>query len=343
MSRNGKAAPTIRDVAKTADVALMTVSRVLNNHPSIRPTTRVKVEAAIAKLGYQQNDAARMMKGRRSKTIGLILPDLSDHFFASCAHMIQHVARDHGYMTLVVSSERNQELEMEQAQQMANRMVTGLLIVSSAGKLDGRLRKMQESGLVIVAFDRPMEGIEADAVVVENRTGAEEGTQHLIDHGHSRIACVGYDGEAYTIRERVAGFKGVMLANGLKPQVDLDLFTLDSVRNWLKKTMESKDRPTAVFALNHRIAGFFLRAFSEQGVNVPQDMAIVGFDDFELAEISRPAFTAIAQSPVEMARRAINLLMERIRETQAGMSFTPAKIVLPVKLIVRSSCGTHTS
>src|ERR1700761_9556812 len=110
MSKTESRNPTIREVAKLARVGLMTVSRVINDHPSVRPTTRKKVEAAIEQLGYQQNEAARLLKGQRAKIIGLIVPDLSDSFFAACAHTIQHIARAYGYMTLVVASERDSEL-----------------------------------------------------------------------------------------------------------------------------------------------------------------------------------------------------------------------------------------
>lgn len=341
MSKREKRAPTIREVAKLANVGLMTVSRVLNNHPSIRPTTRVKVEAAIAKLGYRQNEAARMMKGQRSRTIGLIVPDLSDQFFASCAHTIQHIAREHGYMTLVVSSERDAELEIEQAQLMSNRMLSGLLIVPSARAENKRLRQLQDAGLAIVALDRPLAGAETDAVVAENRVGAEEATQHLIEHGHRHIACVGYDEEAYTIQERITGFRSQMLAHGLEPRLVTGLDTLERAREWVSATMRMADRSTAVFALNHRTSGHLLRAFAEQGVRVPEDMAIIGFDDFDLSDITRPAFTAVAQSSVDLARRSIHLLLQRIREKHTGEPVPPAKIVLPAKLMIRESCGEH--
>src|ERR1700728_1930885 len=107
MTKHEGRRPTIRDVAKLARVGLMTVSRVINNHPSVRASTRKKVEAAIVQLGYRQNEAARLLKGQRAKLIGLIVPDLSDTFFASCAHTVQQIARANGYMTLVVSSERD--------------------------------------------------------------------------------------------------------------------------------------------------------------------------------------------------------------------------------------------
>jgi LacI family transcriptional regulator len=128
---NGKI-PTIKDVARLAKVGLMTVSRVINNHPSVRPSTKKKVLTAITQLGYQQNEAARLLKGQWAMTIGLIVPDLSDAFFASCAQIVQHIARDHGYMTLVAASERDADLEVQQAQLMATRKVSGLLIVPAS-------------------------------------------------------------------------------------------------------------------------------------------------------------------------------------------------------------------
>src|ERR1039457_3750996 len=201
MVKNVEHVPTIRDVAKVARVGLMTVSRVINNHPSVRASTRKKVEAAIVQLGYRQNEAARLLKGQRAKLIGLIVPDLSDTFFAWCAHTVQQIARANGYMTVVVSSERDAEFEFQEAELMASSKVAGLLVVTSTGRGDERMSELQSTGLAIVAFDRPLPGSDTDCVLVENRTGAEEATQHLIEHGHRRIVCIGYDEDTYTIRE----------------------------------------------------------------------------------------------------------------------------------------------
>ena len=233
MTKNEERIPTIRDVAKVARVGLMTVSRVINNHPSVRASTRKKVEAAIVQLGYRQNEAARLLKGQRAKLIGLIVPDLSDTFFASCAHTVQQIARANGYMTLVVSSERDAELEFQEAELMASRKVAGLLVVTSTSPGDERMSQLQNTGLAIVAFDRPLPGSDTDCVVVENRTGAEEATLHLIEHGHRNIVCVGYDEDTYTIRERVKGYTQQMNSSKLKPQVVFGLLTLDDVRLWL--------------------------------------------------------------------------------------------------------------
>jgi LacI family transcriptional regulator len=333
--------PTIREVAKLARVGLMTVSRVINQHPSVRPSTRKKVEAAIAQLGYQQNEAARLLKGQRAKMIGLIVPDLSDGFFATCAHTIQHIARLHGYMTLVVSSERDPDLEFQQAELMASRKVSGLLIVTSTKPGDTRLRELQDTGLAIVAFDRPLPGTDTDCVLVENRAGAEEAVAHLIEHGHRRIACIGYDETVFTIHERVQGYIHRMNASGYKPELGFKLLTLDDVRHWLAAALVAKDRPTAIFSINHRTSGYLLRALFEQKVRVPEDMALIGFDDFDLAGIVTPPLTTVSQSAVDLARRSMGLLLDGIKGAQSGYPSSPAKIMLPATLLIRGSCGYH--
>ena len=323
-----------------AGVGVMTVSRVLNDHPSIRPATRKKVEAAIAQLGYQQNEAARLLKGQRSKIIGLIVPDLSDVFFATCAHTVQHIARAHGYMTLVVASERDSNLEVEQAELMAKRMISGLLLVSSITKLDERMQRLQQLDLPMVAFDRPLVGLDTDSVLVENRAGTEEAIAHLVGHAHRKIACIGYDEEMYTIRERIEGYKNAMHNAGLKPQIATGLATAEDVRRWFDEVWSGKNRPSAVFALNHRISIYMLELLREKGIRIPEDVAMIGFDDFDLARVIQPPLTTVAQSPVELARRSMHLLLERIRHKREG-AYDSAKILLPARLIVRQSCGKH--
>lgn len=343
MSKRKSHTPTIREVAKLAHVGLMTVSRVINKHSSVRPSTRKKVEAAIAQLGYQQNEAARLLKGQRARLIGLIVPDLSDEFFASCAHTVQSIARQNGYMTLVVSSDRDADLEVQQAELMARRMIAGLLLVSSIEPDDTRMRTLQHLDLPIVAFDRPLRGLHTDAVLVENRAGAEMATRHLLGHGHQRVVCVGYDENTYTVRERVEGYKHAMHDAMLVPDIALGMLTLDHVRRWLGEVLPGKRPPTAIFSLNHRTSGFVLRALSDRGISMPEEIALVGFDDFELAAVLKPSLTTVAQSPVDLARRSMHLLLDRIRNHAIDGQYQPAKIILPVRLILRDSCGTHTA
>lgn len=316
----------------------MTVSRVINNHPHVRPGTLKKVNEAIAALGYQKNEAARLLKGQRAMLIGLIVPDLSDAFFAECAHTVQHLARSSGYMTLVAASDRDPELEMQQVELMAARKIAGLLIVSSTTGKQKRLQQLNAE-LAMVALDRPLPGVQTDAVVVENRAGAEEAVRHLIEHGHRSIACIGYDEEFYSVRERIEGYRSVIHAAGLPPITGFGLRTLDDVRAWVRRASRVKERPTAVFSLNHRTSTFLLEVFSESGIRIPEDLALVGFDDFDLAGVVNPPLTAVWQSPAELARRSMGLLLERIGHRKHSAEFTPAKILLPVRLKLRGSCG----
>jgi LacI family transcriptional regulator len=223
---------------------------------------------------------------------------------------------------------------------MAMRMISGLLLVSSIGQKDERLQKLQASDLPIVAFDRPLPGLNTDAVLVENRAGAEVATQHLLQHGHRRIACVGYDQDVYTIRERIEGYRQTMQGARLRPRIAIGMKTLDDVRAWLDEDLASKTRPTAIFSLNQRTSAFLLQALVERNIAIPKEMAMVGFDDFDLAPVLK--LTTVAQSPVELARRSIQLLLGSIRRNKTEEAHEPAKILLPVHLIVRGSCGGHT-
>jgi len=320
---------------------LMTVSRVINDHPSVRPKTRKKVQAAIEQLGYERNEAAGMLKGHRAMMIGLIVPDLSDIFFATCANTIEQLARDNGYMTLIVSSGHNAELEMEQAELMARRRLSGLLIITS-GKCDpARVEKLRASGLAVVAFDRPLDGVGTDAVLIENRAGAEDAVNHLIGHGHKRIACVGYDDGAYPVSERIKGYRNAMLSKGLQPELFMKIETFEAALEWLRAIGSKSVRPTALFSTSYRVSVHLLRALAELKIRIPDNMAMIGFDDFDLATLISPPLTTVGQSPVDLAKRAARLLFDRIVEIHAGTESAPAKIMLPATLIVRQSCGTH--
>jgi LacI family transcriptional regulator len=330
--------PTIIDVAREAKVGVMSVSRVINNHPSVKHSTRAKVMKAIAKIGYSPNDAARMLKGRRGRTIGLVVPDLSD-FFSSCFHAVQEVAIRHDYQTLVVATGRSVAVEEQQLESIQNR-VAGLLIVSSGS--DGRRLKMiQESGVPVVALDRPVAGVQADAVLVENREGAEQGVRHLIEHGHKKIACVGFDSGSYTVRERIEGYKLAMRNAGLEPILFTQVNSLEVMQALAQRWSAAKDRPTAVFSLKRISSVYLIQALHLHKLRVPGEVAVVGFDDFELAEVLGTPLTVVRQTPTGMARAAAELLFKKIANLQedAVSETQTAKILFPTDLIVRRSCG----
>jgi LacI family transcriptional regulator len=331
--------PTIIDVAREARVGVMTVSRVINNYKTVRPSTYTKVMSAIDKVGYKPNDAARILKGMRARTIGLIIPDLSD-FFSSCFHTVQSVAISHDYQTVVVATGRNAVVEDQQLESLGNRRISGLIIVTSGGDVR-QLHSLQESGIPIVALDRPIMGLQADAVLVENREGAQLGVRHLIDHGHTRIACLGFRSGAYTVRERIEGYEQAMRDAGLKSQVHDNLNTLDAMNLLVAGWARTKDRPTAVFTLKRVTSILLIQALHRFGLRMPRDIAVVGFDDFELAEVLSTPLTVVAQSPTDLAKSAAELLFKQIERVQqeGSVEYQAAKILFPVRLIIRASCG----
>jgi LacI family transcriptional regulator len=316
----------------------MSVSRVINNHPSVKLSTRSKVMKAIARIGYSPNDAARMLKGRRGRTIGLVVPDLSD-FFSSCFHAVQEVAIRHDYQTLVVATGRSVAVEEQQVESIQNR-VAGLLIVTS-GSDGSRLKMIQESGIPVVALDRPVVGLQADAVLVENREGAEQGVRHLIEHGHKKIACVGFDSGSYTVRERIEGYQLAMRGAGLQPILFTSVNTLEAMQTLVLRWSAAKDRPTAAFSLKRISSVYLIQVLHLHKLRVPEDIAVVGFDDFELAAVLGTPLTVVRQTPTGMARAAAELLFKKIANLQGGAvaEGQTAKMLFPTDLIIRRSCG----
>jgi LacI family transcriptional regulator len=317
----------------------MSVSRVINNHPSVKLSTRAKVMQAIASIGYSPNDAARMLKGRTGRTIALVVPDLSD-FFSSCFHAVQEVARRHDYQTLVVATDRSAAVEDQQLESIQNHRVAGLLIVTSGG--DGRrLRMIQESGIPVVAIDRPVAGLQADAVLVENREGAEQGARHLIEHGHKKIACVGFDSGSYTVRERIEGYNPAMRSAGLQPILFANVNNLEAMQALALRWSTARDRPTAAFSPKRISSLYLIPALHLHKLKMPEDIAVVGFDDFELAEVLGAPLTVVRRSPTGMARAAAELLFKKIANLRerTGAEEQTAKMLFPTQLIIRRSCG----
>jgi LacI family transcriptional regulator len=331
--------PTIIDVAREAHVGVMTVSRVLNHYESVRSATRAKVMKAIAKIGYSPNDAARMLKGGSARTIGFLVPDLSS-FFADCFHAVQEVAFRHDFQTLVIATGKNARIEEEQLENLRSHHVAGVLIVPS-GQNEKRLRMLQESGIPIVALDRPAPGIQADSVLTENREGAEIGARHLIEHGYKKIVSVGFDSGSYTVRERFKGYEEAMRNAGLEPILHSTIDSFDAMQSLVSGWKSSRDCPRAVFTVKHITSVFLIQALHRQKLRVPQDVALVGFDDFELAEVLGTPMTVVRQSPTKLARTAAELLFQKVLSSpqRSQLETQPAKIMFPAELVVRKSCG----
>ncbi len=327
--------PTLADVAKVAGVGVMSVSRVVNGTRRVTPETERKVRAAIRRIGYEPNEAARILKGHRARIIGLIVPDLADPFFATYANAVQETAWKAGYMTLMAASGHRDEVERREAEIMIQRQVAGLL-VTPVGFRNDHFTAARRHGIPIVSFDRPLENVDADSLLVDNRAAAIRVTEHLIEHGHRNILCLAEDEKIFTLTERVSGYSDVMRRARLPVRVCLVGSVSGSVSDQLNFALHSTPAPTAIFATRNVIGVEVLRELQEQSVQIPEKMALIAFDDFDAAALVRPGITVVRQPIAELGRTAASMLLARLSGNGQAES---SRVVLSTELIIRESCG----
>jgi LacI family transcriptional regulator len=332
--------PTMSDVARLAGVGTMTVSRVLSGSAVVSTESTQRVLRAVEQLKYRPNELARAFRGQRSRSIGLIIPCLDEHFIATCAHAVTAVAREHGYSVIVTTSTDDPETEYAEAERMLERHVDGIVIVPLRYR-QSRLTRALFGKTPVVTFDRPVSDPSVDVVLVQNSAGARRIVAHLIEHGHKRIAFLGVSRSLFTIKARFLGYRRAMHEAGLEADAAFDCNTESVTVEVLKKKIESAQPPTALFTSNTKVTRFVLKAVARLGLNVPKDMALVGFDDFDMAENTSPPLTVVRQPANEMGRAATNLLFDRI--TGGETPNVGNRIVLPVEIVLRNSCGCKQS
>jgi LacI family transcriptional regulator len=333
--------PTMNDVARLAGVGTMTVSRVLNGSANVSPETAERVKSAIHKLKYRPNEMARALRAMKSKSIGVIVPYLYDPFFATCAHAINVVAKEHGYLVVLTTSDEDADTEYEEARLMVQRHVEGLIVIPASGG-PSSLTGPEFDSMHVVTVDRPVPGVRFDSVLVENEAGANLAVQHLIaQHGHRRILCLGMDSSLYTMNARFEGYRKAMIANRLAPEPMIACNTPEAAHAIVKSALQETPRVTAFFTANNLATRYLLAALLENGIDIPGEVALIGFDDVELADILPPKLTVVRQSAHDLGRVAAEMLFDRLK---SGTSSSKGKrTVLPVDLILRRSCGCELS
>jgi LacI family transcriptional regulator len=328
------------DVAKLAGVSIMTVSRVLSDHPSVSEKARSKVLAAVTHLSYQPNELARSLRERRSRQIGILVPHLYDPFFAACAHAVSTVAKQHAYSVVLSTSNEDPKAEFDEANRMLRRNIEGLVVIPARlGKTRSLLLSHEFDSLPIVALDRPIEGSRFDALVVENERGARIGTEHLVGLGHKRVSFLGLSKDLYTMRMRERGYRKSMQSAGLTPQIVELSEDMQSTHTALHKLLTSKGRPTAVFCANNLLTRHVLHSLQKMNIHPPQSLSLVGFDDFDTADLLRPGITTVRQPVEALGRTAAEMLFERLMAGPTAVERPAKQIVLPVDFVIRGSCG----
>jgi LacI family transcriptional regulator len=322
----------MRDVAERAGVSLKTVSRVINAEPGVATETAARVATAIADLGFQRNDLARSLRqGRSSSTIGLVIEDVGNPFYSAIAQAVEQAARAHDCLLITSSCEEDPERERELVQALLRRRVDALLIVPASRDHAYLPRELGE-GTPIVFLDRPPEGVEADCVLIDNQGGARMAVEHLLGQGHRRIAYVADPDALYTAAERLAGYRQAMARAGV--EIDPALVRLGShdaaqaeaaVRELL--ALPTGQRPTALFCGNNRHTVGALHALR----GLEHEIALVGFDDFELADLL--GITVVRHDSQDLGLHAAALAFGRLD----GMDGAPRRVILETQLVVRGS------
>ncbi|MQA08063.1 MAG: LacI family DNA-binding transcriptional regulator [Pseudonocardiaceae bacterium] len=322
----------MNDVARLAGVSIKTVSRVVNDEAGVHADTASRVHAAIDQLGFRRNLGARnLRRGSSTGTIGLILEDVANPFYSGVTRAVEEIARAHHRHVLTGSSDGDPERERELANEFCARQVDGLLVVP-AGAQHGYLAEEMRTGTPVVFLDRPAGDIVADTVLVDNAGGAAEAVAHLAAYGHRRIAFLGDSPDIYTARERLRGFREGCARAGARYDerlVSMAAPAPDTVSAALRSVLDTADPATALLAGNNRATVHTLRALA----GMRRRPALIGFDDFELADLVRPPVTVLAHDPAALGEAAARSLFGRM---QGDVS--PAhKVVLPVRLIPRGS------
>ena len=309
-------------------MSLKTVSRVINEEAGVTPATAAKVTEAIDALGFERNDLARSLRqGRTSSTLGLVIEDVANPFYSSVAQAVEAVASDRGFLLITASALEDAERERELIGALLRRRVDALLIVPA-----GPDHRYISSAARTVFLDRPPQGIAADTVLLDNLGGARRAVEHLIAHGHTRIACVADTADLYTVRARLAGYREALRAAGLEEDPALvvsgnhDATAARAAVEHLLGLPERR-RPTAIFASNNRNTVGALYALAEHG----RPVALVGFDDFELAHLL--GTTVIRADPWRLGEQGAALAFARLD----GDDRPPLEITVPTELIVRGS------
>jgi LacI family transcriptional regulator len=326
--------PTLVDVAREAGVSLKTASRVLNNSPEVREEKAAKVRAAMERLGYRANALARGLKAQRSAAVGMIVPNLSDPFTANSVHGLQAAARECGYAVILASSGGDVELERSEIQALIGRQIDGLVIAPADSRYD-TFTGVIPADVHVVALDQVLKNAKLDSVTVTNRRSAQEATDHLLGHRLRRIVAIGARPHLYTMKERVAGYRAAMRAANLQERICMVEHENVLTPQWFAENIFALHKADAILTLNWVCTMAALRGLRQLGKSVAKDIAMLSFDDFDLADLISPGLSVVVQPAEEIGRVGASLLFERLNgETRSFRS-----VVLPAKLVIRQSCG----
>jgi len=331
--------PTVLDVAKRAGVAPITVSRVINNSGYISQATRERVEAAVKELRYVPNTLARGLRSKRTKTLALVVTDITNPYFTLMARGVEDAAGASNYTVIYCNTDESEAKEENYANILAQRQVDGVLLVPAGGKVK-TIKFLLSNDINVVVVDRRVSGVKIDSVQSDSEDGAYCLIKLLIELGHKRIVMITGHKDVSTSTDRVAGYRRAMVESGLgeNEQVYYGEFNQQSGYELTKQAMMHSPKPTAIFGANNFIAIGIIQALRGFKIDVPGDVSVVAFDDLPESMLVSPFLTFAEQPAYEIGRVATELLLKRI---SGELSRGHQKLVLPTTIVQRESTGPN--
>ncbi|MGK9066371.1 LacI family DNA-binding transcriptional regulator [Stutzerimonas chloritidismutans] len=324
---------TIKDVAARAGISYTTVSHVVNGTRPVSDTVREKVEAAIAELGYVPSGVARSLRARATGTIGLLLPNASNPYFAELARGIEDHAERNGYSVILCNSDDDLDKQLRYLRVLLERRIDGLIVATVASDA-AFARALATLRVPLVLVDRSLDGVSADQLRIDHEQGGYLATRHLLGLGHTQIVCIGGPASTQVAQLRAAGYRRALQEAGIAPLAVVDCpFTSPAGHAAALALLAGEHRPTAIFAGNDMIALGVLRAAAERELQVPQQLSVVGFDDIEVSRYLHPALTTVGQCIGQLGEQVAARLLERIRTPDLAVT----QRLLEPTLVLRES------
>ncbi|RIX84079.1 LacI family DNA-binding transcriptional regulator [Acidovorax cavernicola] len=333
---------TIKDVALKADVSVTTVSHVVNDTRHVSAKVRERVELAIRELGYVPNAMARSLKSNTTSTLGMLIPNSSNPYFAEIVRIVEDRCFGAGYTLVLCNTDDEPRRQSVYLQVLAERRIDGLIVVSTgADEDDSLVTQLRGLRIPTVLLDREIADPACDLVETAHMQGGLLAVRHLLSLGHKRIACIGGPTGVTSSEQRIEGWRMALAETGSAPNADALLwrggFTSQGGYEAMHAILRTEEKPSAVFVCNDLMAIGALRAAHESGVRVPDELSIVGFDDIELSAYTSPPLTTVAQPKERIGALAVDMLLERM----GGKRRDARKVVLQPELRVRASTARH--
>lgn len=328
---------TIKDIAHALNLSASTVSRALRGMPEIHPETRQAVLQLAQEMDYQPNQLAKNLVKSRTRTIGVILPTLSYYFFSSVLNSIEEAAMQAGYSVVVCQTNESYLREVAQIQNLLNSQVEGFIISLARDTQDfDHINRLLRKQIPVVIFDRYAEGIEASKVIVDNKLAAFKATEHLIENGCRRLGCLAGPPNLLISNQRLEGFKEALKTYDLpyhERYVFHSDFTQENSMMQALGIMALPEPPDGILAMSDRIAFSTMYALKQRGIRIPEDVAIVSFNNEPTCIYLSPSLTSVNQSIQEMGSQVVRLLLKQLESEHC----VPETVTLPTQLMVRES------